>query len=73
MRKDALKFQFPTNGNVSLDYHYSCVDIEKANKFQFPTNGNVSLDFLFKYFKSHGKEVKVSIPYERERIFRPAR
>ena len=42
----------------------------KWNRFQFPTNGNVSLDTAAKGRSEMTPERYVSIPYERERIFR---
>ena len=66
------KFQFPTNGNVSLDTATTTnFFAPKEEEFQFPTNGNVSLDlYIIETNRPIVAKEKVSIPYERERIFR---
>ena len=45
-------FQFPTNGNVSLDSVKRRKQVHGQIKFQFPTNGNVSLDATTIYIVS---------------------
>ena len=64
-----MMFQFPTNGNVSSDTPEILRTRPDQTVFQFPTNGNVSSDKLRR--RPIPYPFRVSIPYERERIFRP--
>ena len=64
------KFQFPSSGKVCSDLPGGEVAIEVEISFQFPSSGKVCSDYNCEHGEYWFTIYGVSIPFERESVFR---